>query len=194
LVSILATPATGWTIGGYHVTSGVNCGEQAGYFCSFTMPNFPVTFQVTFAETTTTTVLIVTTSSTTQTGTTSTIIVGSTVTSTITMTSVSTTQAVGVVTTSVYSTTNITQLETESNVLTASSTLTATTISVAMTLENPPVELGLALVILLAATGVGIAMIRRSPRGGPLSCASCGFKNHPGVKFCESCGQPLRRG
>jgi rRNA maturation endonuclease Nob1 len=60
-------------------------------------------------------------------------------------------------------------------------------------LENPPLEAALIIIILLSAMMIGAGIIRRSSRGGAVDCARCGFKNPAGVKFCENCGESLKR-
>jgi hypothetical protein len=50
----------------------------------------------------------------------------------------------------------------------------------------------LAAIILLSAVVIGVSAIRRLPRRGSILCARCGLKNSPGVKFCVSCGEPLK--
>jgi len=191
-VSVVATPASGWTVSGYRLTSGVTCGSQTGFVCSFTMPSFPVTFQVVFSESTETARSIVTVSSTILASITTTTVVQTTATSTITTPTLSITQTGSTLTSTVYSTSNTLALQTQSFVVTQFWTSTISETSVTTTLENPGLELALAAIILLSAVMIGISAIRRSPRGGSIVCARCGTKNSLGVKFCVNCGEPLK--
>ena len=191
-VSIVATPDPGWVVSGYQITSGLSCGTQPGYVCTFTMPNFPVTFQVVFQETTQTarTTLIV--SSTVQTSVTYTTEVGSTTTSTITTSTLSMMQTGSTETSTSYSTTGLVTTETESALLTQLWTVSTTSTSFATSLEDPGLEVTLAAVILFSILMIGISLIRRSPRRGFVTCAKCGAKNEASMKFCVSCGQSLK--
>ena len=193
LVSIVATPAPGWFVSGYQLTSGVACGSQPGFACTFTMPDFPVTFQVTFSETTEITQTTVTVSSTTQTSITQTVVTGSTTTSTITTSTLSLTQMGSTQTSTTYSTNSAVSTETESILITQIWTSSITETSATMVLENPNLELTLAAIILLSALMIGIGMVRRAPRRGTITCTKCGAKNNANMKFCENCGESLKR-
>ena len=193
-VSITATPAAGWVISAYRLTSGISCAPQIGYTCTFTMPSYPVSFQVTFAETTTTTKTTLTSTYSATTSVTSISSVESTVTSTITMTTQSTTQLSGTQTTIVlYSTGSTTNTQTRNYATTQFLTLTTTTASTIMSLPDPLLELGLAAVILISSLIIGVNVIKQSPRHGVVTCASCGFKNSAPGKYCVGCGEPLKR-
>ena len=192
-VSIIATAPPGWVVSTYYLTSGVSCGSQVGYTCSFTMPDFPVTFQVTFGETTKTTQLTIVTSSIVQTTVTSTMVVGGATTSTITTSTQSVTQIRGTETTMISSTLGITATQTQAHLVTEFMTLSTTETSVASSLEDPSLELALAAIILLSVTMIGINAIRRSPRRGTTVCPHCGFKNSSSMKYCVGCGEPMKR-
>jgi List-Bact-rpt repeat protein len=193
-VSIAATPSPGWIISGYHVTNGVTCGAQPGFTCTFTMPSFPVSFQVTFTETTLTSKTTITTTYSITTPVTSTSVVGSTATSTITIITESTTQLIGTQTTTVlYSTSNTIDTQSQYYAATQLSIVTSTTTSTTVNLPDPLVELGLAATILVSTLVIGANVIKQFPKRGVISCSSCGFKNsHPG-KYCLGCGEPLKR-
>ena len=191
-VSIVATPAPGWVVSGYQITSGLSCGSQPGYVCTFIMPNFPVTFQVTFQETTQTARTTVIVASTVQTSVTYTTELGSTTTSTITTSTLSMMQTGSTQTSTAYSTTGLITTETESALITQLWTASITTTSVATTLGNPNLELTLAAVILFSILMIGISLIRRSPRRGYVTCTKCGAKNEARMKFCVNCGQSLK--
>lgn len=190
-VSITATPTTGWIVSGYSLTNGVTCGAQPGFTCTFSMPNFPVGFQVIFTQTTITTVT--TTSSITKLVT-STTVVGNIVTSTITIITESTTQLSGIqITTVFYSTSNTIYTQSQSYAATQLSTVTSTDTSTIVNLPDPLVELGLAATIFVSTLVIGVSVIKIFPRRGVVSCSSCGFKNlHPG-KYCLGCGEPLKK-
>ncbi len=192
-VSITATPSPGWTVSGYHITNGVTCGPQAGFICTFTMPNIPVSFQVTFTETTITTKTTLTSTYLVTTPVTSTSIVGSTATQTVTIVTGSTTQLAGTQTTVVLSSTSSTiQTQSQYYAATQLSTLTSATTSTSVSVADPLVELGLAATLLLSSLVIGVNVIKQSPKRGVISCPSCGFKNsHPG-KYCVGCGEPLK--
>ena len=193
LVSILATPAAGWTISGYHVTAGVSCGSQGGYTCSFTMPNFPVTFVLTFTTTSMTITATTVVSTTSATSVISTAVIVSPTTSTTTVTTISVTQTGSTQTTIAYSTSTAAETQTQLSSITEVSTLTATVALVATALQNPTLEFSLGAIILLSLMVLVIGIVRRSPRRGSVSCPNCGFRNSGRSKFCVGCGQSLRR-
>jgi len=191
-VSLVATPSPGWQINGYQLTNGVSCGVGLGYTCNFTMPDFPVSFQVTFAPITTTTQTTVTASSTIQTSTTNTVFSGSTSTSTFTTSTLSLTQTGSTQTTMLYSTSVSTATQTQANLLTLFSTTSINTVSATLSLADPVLELGLGGIILFSVALIGINVARRSPRGGLIVCSRCGFKNPSRSKFCVGCGESLK--
>jgi len=190
-VSIVATPASGWEVSGYHLTSGVACGTETGYVCTFAMPNFPVSFQVAFTATTITITTSVTVPSTIKTSVTSTTVVGSVTTSTVTTSSTSVTTTGQTTTTTIYSTSSVPVIQTQSTFSTQSSTLTANVTTVTMSIENPLLELTLAIVIFFSVLVIGINLVRRS-RHPPFICGHCGFNNPMGRKYCVNCGKPLK--
>ena len=193
LVSIAVTPADGWVISTFDLTHGVSCASQLGNTCSFTMPNFPVTFQVTFTETTITETTTLVTSSTIQTSTTGSSLTGATSTSTITTTTTSPIQTGTTETTVFYSTTSATTTETMSMLVTQFSTISTNVTSSNLSLENPTLELTLGGIILLSVLMMGVSIMRRSSGRGTVACAHCGFKNPSRTKFCVSCGERLKR-
>jgi hypothetical protein len=192
-VSIVATPAPGWVVSGYSLTSGISCSSQPGYICSFTMPNFPVTFVVAFAEGTISTQSTITVSSTIQTSVTSTTLVGNKITSTTTTSTLSVTETGGTQTATLYSTTSVTATQTESNLATQFWTLSSSETSVTTTLADPSLEFTVGAIILFSVVAIGISAIRRGHRGGLIVCTRCGFKNSSGTKFCVGCGESLKR-
>jgi len=191
-VSIVATPSPGWQINGYQLTNGVSCGVGLGYTCNFTMPDFLVSFQVTFAPVTSSTQTTVTTSSTIQTSTTNTVFSGSTSTSTFTTSTLSLTQTGSTQTTTLYSTGIVTITQTQANLLTLFSSTSVNTVSATLSLADPVLELGLGGIILFSVVLIGINVARRSPRAGPIVCSRCGFKNPSRSKFCVGCGESLK--
>ena len=193
-ISITATPATGWAISGYRLTPGISCAPQIGYTCTFTMPSYPASFQVTFAETTITTKTTVTSTYSATTSVTSISTVESTGTSTITITTQSITQLSRTqITTVLYSTGSTTNTQTQNYVTTQFLTFTTTTGSTIMSVPDPLLELGLAAIILISSLIIGINVIKQSPRCGIVMCASCGFKNSTPGKYCVGCGELLKR-
>jgi hypothetical protein len=190
-VSIVAIPASGWQVLGYHLTGGVSCGSAMGYVCSFTMPNFPVTFQVTFTETTTTMIITMVSSSTIKTSVTGTAVVQSATTSTATTSTVSVTTIGETTTTINYSTSTSSVTQTQSSSFTQFSTVTTNETAVTMAVQNPLLELALAGIILFSVLMIGTNLIRRS-RHQPVVCARCGFNNPSRRKYCVNCGEPLK--
>jgi hypothetical protein len=93
----------------------------------------------------------------------------------------------------VYSTSGATATETQSQPSTQFTTLSTSITSVAMSLADPPLELGLAALILISVAIIGINLIRHSPRGGTIVCRRCGVENSSGAKYCVSCGEPVKR-
>jgi hypothetical protein len=61
-----------------------------------------------------------------------------------------------------------------------------------LSLADPVLELGLGGIILFSVALIGINVARRSPRGGPIVCSRCGFKNPSRSKFCVGCGESLK--
>lgn len=194
LVQIAASAAPGWAITSYHLSNGVQCNTQTGYTCAFTMPPFPVSFQVIFTETTMTTRVTSMVTSTMQTIATSTAVVGNTVTTTITIYTESVTTEGGTATTVTYSTGSATNTETQTSVMTLLSTLTTTFPFVALNLENPTLELTLAAIIILSLLVLGVSVIRQfAPRRGlAATCTHCGSKNPSSTKYCVKCGEILK--
>jgi hypothetical protein len=193
-ILITATPAAGWVISGYRLTIGISCAPQIGYTCAFTMPSYPVSFQVTFAETTTTTKTTVTSTYSATTSVTSISSIESTVTSTTTTVAQSTIQVSGTQTTTVvYSTVSTTNTQTQNYATTQFLTLTTTAASTVMSVPHPLLELGLAAIILISSLIIGVNVVKRSPRHGIVTCANCGFQNSTPGKYCVGCGEPLKR-
>jgi len=191
-ISITVTAAQGWTVSGYHLTNGVSCASDAGYICSFTMPNFPVTFQVTFDETTMTTQQTVVITSTIRTTATNTAAVVSASTSTVSSTTTFISIIGMTVTSTIFSTSSSAVTQTQTNLLTQTSNVTTGATSVTMALENPLLELALACVILISLLTMGANLIRRSGHRGAALCSHCGFNNASARKYCENCGQLLK--
>jgi hypothetical protein len=70
-------------------------------------------------------------------------------------------------------------------------TTNATTVTTA--LQNPPLELALAGILLFSLLIIGINLIRRSGYRGSVLCSRCGFKNTSARKHCTNCGESLKR-
>ncbi len=195
MVTITSTPSPGWVVSGYHLTSGVTCGPQSGFnTCAFTMPNLPVSFQVTFAETTITSKTTTTSTYVVTTPVTSTSIIANTATQTATIITESTTQVPNTQTTTVlFSTSGTIETQSQYYAATQLSTVTSTTTSITWVVVDPTVELGLAAILLIASLFIGVNVIKRSPKRGAVLCPSCGFKNSYPGKYCVGCGEPLKR-
>jgi len=191
-VWIVAAPASGWQVSGYHLTNGVSCGSVPGYVCSFTMPNFPVSFQVTFSETTVTFQQTEITTSTIGTSVTSATTVASAATSTVSVTTLSVSVTGTTETSAVFSTSSASVTRTQTNLITQILYVTTSATSVITALQNPPVELALAVVILFSLLVIGINLLRRSGHGSPVLCSRCGFKNSSPRRYCANCGEPLK--
>ena len=193
-VSIAATASPGWIVSGYHLTNGVNCGTQQGFTCTFTMPNFPVSFQVIFAETTVTSKITITNTYSTTTPVTSTSVLGSTATSTVTMITESTTELSGTsTTTALYSTSSTINTQSQLYAVTQLSIVTSATTSTVVNVADPLVEVGLAATLLISLLVIGVNVIKHAPRHGVVACSKCGFKNSNPGKYCVGCGEPLKR-
>jgi hypothetical protein len=122
---------------------------------------------------------------------TSTTIFGSTTMSTTTMSSTSSTTTGEIITTTLYSTSTASVIQTQSTFFTQSSTLTTNVPSVTMSIQNPLLEVALAIVIFFSLLVIGINLARR-PRHQPVVCPHCGFSNPVGRKYCVNCGKPLK--
>jgi hypothetical protein len=87
-------------------------------------------------------------------------------------------------------TTTQTMAITSSTTFSLSTTTTPTTLLV----ENLPLELGLASIMILSALVMAVAVIRRyAPRKATV-CRSCGFKNPPhAISYCVKCGESLNQ-
>jgi hypothetical protein len=109
------------------------------------------------------------------------------------MSTLSVTQTGGTQTGTLYSTSSVTTTQTQSNLVTQFWTLNTTTTSATMALVHPALEFVVAGAMLFSLLVIGINVVRRSPRGGSIVCARCGFKNSSGTKFCVGCGEPLKR-
>lgn len=191
-VSIVASAASGWQISGYHLTSGVSCGSATGYVCIFTMPDFPVSFEVTFTETTVIFQQTVVTTSSIRTGITSTTAVASATTSTVSVTTVSATAIGTTETSTIFSTSTTSATQTQTNLVTQILDVTASATSVTTTLQNPPLELTLAGVILFSLVIIGINLKRRSGHHGSATCSHCDFNNPSARRYCANCGEPFK--
>ena len=190
-ISITATPAQGWMLSGYQLTNGVSCGSEAGYACSFTMPDFPVSFQVTFTPMIAKTTLTAVSSWTITTSFTRSIVLESTSTSTVTSSTVSIVAMGETTSSTLISTTGLSVTQTETSLSTQFLTSTANAISVTTSLENPPLELALALIILISTVLIGVNLIRRSRRGRAIVCGHCSFNNPSARVYCANCGEKL---
>jgi len=213
VVNVTATQAVGWTFSGWTVAGASCAGGLASNPCSFTMPSNPVSVTANFIQlltatsgtTVSATSVVQTTSSATsviqttvsamsviQTTTVNTLVIGSTATSTITTYTQSTIQLSGTQTTQAYSTVLILITQTQNLVTTQLSTFKTTSTIVTTMLGDPPLEIGLAVIILLSALLIGVNVLKQFPRRPVISCAHCGFKNSSARKYCVSCGEPLK--
>ena len=191
-VSIVADTSPGWQVSGYHLTSGVSCGSGAGYVCSFKMPNFPVSFQVTFTETTTNVQTTIVSTSTIKTSVTSTMAVASAATSTVSVTTTAVTAMGTTETTTIFSTSSGSVTQAQTNLVSQISNVTTNATAVTTALENPALELALASILLLSLMMIGINLVRRSGHRGSVLCSHCGFNNTYARKYCTNCGEPLK--
>jgi len=190
-VSIVASPASGWQVAGYHLTNGVTCGSEVGYVCSFAMPSFPVSFQVTFTEITTTLSITILSTSTAESSSTSTVTVASATTSTISTTTVSVIVMGTTETSTLFSISSGSVTQTQTSTSSQTLDVTTNTTSVITALQNPTLELALAGVVLVSLAMIVVNLVRRGYRGS-VKCSRCGFNNASARKYCESCGAPLR--
>jgi hypothetical protein len=60
-----------------------------------------------------------------------------------------------------------------------------------MNLENPTLELTLAVTIMVSLIVIGIGLRRGIPR--KVTCGHCGFKNLNAREFCMQCGEPFKK-
>ena len=192
-VWIVASPAVGWQVSGYELTSGVTCGTETGYVCSFAMPNFPVTFQVTFAETTVTLQQTVVSTSTIRTSVTTVTAVASASTSTLRVTTMSVTVMGTTETSTFFSTSSASVTQTQTNLITQILNATTSVASVTTALENLPLELTLMGVILFSLVVIATNLTGRSGHRGSILCPRCGFNNPNARNHCTNCGEPLKR-
>jgi predicted amidophosphoribosyltransferase len=58
--------------------------------------------------------------------------------------------------------------------------------------ENPPLELALAGIILVSLVMVALNLVRRSGHRGSVVCSRCGFNNLSARKYCVNCGETLK--